>query len=123
MRLRTAGLLFDMRLASQSSIAEYSHCSTFETFLADRQLQHAVERNLTVIGEAANRLRRHDPEVAQRISGLSQAIGMRNVLVHAYDSVKYEKVWQTIQESLPILHDEVDALLREITADDDVPGQ
>jgi uncharacterized protein with HEPN domain len=82
-----------------------------------------VERNLTIIGEAANRLRRHDPEVAQRISGLGQAVGMRNVLVHAYDSVKYEKVWQTIQESIPILHDEVDALLREITADDNVPGQ
>jgi uncharacterized protein with HEPN domain len=121
MRLRTAGLLFDIRRAAQD-IAEFTHGLTYEAFLADRKSQQAVERSFTIIGEAANRLRRHDPEAAQRISELRQMVGMRNVLVHAYDSVKYEKVWETIQESLPVLHDEVDALLREVTADDDGPG-
>jgi uncharacterized protein with HEPN domain len=40
--------------------------------------------------------------------------GMRNVLVHDYDTVKLEIVWRTIQEKLPPLLEPLRRLLEEV---------
>jgi uncharacterized protein with HEPN domain len=39
--------------------------------------------------------------------------GMRDVLVHAYDQVDLEEVWITLQEQLPPLKAQIEALLEE----------
>ena len=46
---------------------------TFETFKADRRTRQAVERNFEIIGEAVNRLRRHAPEIVERVSAFIEA--------------------------------------------------
>lgn len=38
---------------------------------------------------------------------------MRHVLVHGYYMVSAEKVWETVQEDLPILKKQIEALLKE----------
>ncbi len=81
-----------------------------------RLVRLAVERNLTIIGEAVNRLRRYDPAMAFRLTGLSQIVGMRNILSHEYGSIDYETIWRTTQTSVPQLLAEVDALVREGSA-------
>jgi uncharacterized protein with HEPN domain len=116
MRLRTAGILYDIHLAAQY-ILEDTEGETYERFLANRMKRQAVERNLLIIGEAVNRLKRHDPEVAARLSGMPQIVGMRNILAHVYESVDYETVWRTIQVSIPMLLDEAESLLRLVSAE------
>ena len=75
---------------------------SLETFLYDRTMQHAVIRCLTVIGEAANRvsaeMRNALPEVAW-----SEAVGLRNVLVHEYQRVDLSRVWTIVENDLPPL--------------------
>jgi uncharacterized protein with HEPN domain len=64
-----------------------------------------------IIGEALNRLRRRDPDIAERISDLQQIVGMRNALIHRYDVTDYPIVWRAIHETLPILWEQIEELL------------
>ena len=79
----------------------------------DRGLRQAVERSFEIVGEALLRLERTDPATASRITDYRQVIDFRNRLVHGYDLTDHAKVWQNIQDSLPVLKREVDALLAE----------
>ena len=79
----------------------------------DRLLRQAVERNLKIVGEAVGRLRRDDPDTASRLSENERIVAFRNVLVHGYDLVDDELVWDTIETKLPVLLSDVEELLRE----------
>jgi uncharacterized protein with HEPN domain len=72
-------------------------------------VQAAVFWNLTVIGEAVRALpddvKEREPDVRW-----SDAVGMRNVLVHAYFGIELEQVWRTITVDLPVLEAAVDRL-------------
>ena len=80
--------------------------------------QDAILRNLEVIGEAVARLsaeiRAGAPEFAWR-----DPIGMRNWLIHGYDVVDHDIVWNTVQTSLPQLKAVV---LRLLAGTDPVKG-
>ncbi len=67
-----------------------------------RQLNLSLVRLLEIVGEAATRVseptRRFHPEIAwQEIAGL------RNRLVHGYDEVDFDILWDIIQLDLPPL--------------------
>jgi uncharacterized protein with HEPN domain len=79
-----------------------------------RLLRSAVERNFEIIGEALLRLENTDPETAGRISDYRKIIGFRNRLAHGYDQIDHRQVWRIIQQSLPVLHEEVRAILTEV---------
>lgn len=72
------------------------------TFIRNTQLQDAVIRRLEIIGEAARRIsdetRATLPEIPWR-----QLIGMRNQVIHLYDGVDMEIVWNTVCHDLPAL--------------------
>jgi uncharacterized protein with HEPN domain len=76
-------------------------------------MQHAVIRCLTVIGEAANRVSEETtlelPEVEW-----SEAIGLRNVLVHDYRGIDMARIWTIVEEDLPPLVDALDYFLSTI---------
>ena len=74
-------------------------------------LRHAVYRNFTVIGEAANLLTKEYKEAYPFVEW-HRIIGMRHVLVHDYYKADDVVVWQTITEDLPALHRTMVALLR-----------
>jgi len=109
---RTKKLLFDV-VASGRSILEWCHGRSFADYERDRQFRRAVEREFEVIGEALNRLVRSDPAVAERISRISRIISFRNVLIHGYDLVDHEVVWDVVETQLPLLREQVQALLAE----------
>ena len=71
MRFDTLGLLVDIR-DSARFIAENTAGATYEEFLSDRRMRQLVGRNLTIIGEAVNRLRRRDPDTAAKIGAIRQ---------------------------------------------------
>ena len=73
-------------------------------------MQSAVERQLGILGEAARRVssdfQQFHPEIDWR-----NAINLRNILVHRYDQVRPEVIWNIVTSVLPSLLLQVEALL------------
>jgi uncharacterized protein with HEPN domain len=78
----------------------------------DRLLNLALVQLVEVIGEAASRVpeefRSRHPQVPWR-----QTVGMRNRLIHGYDTVNFDILWTIIQEDLPPLIEQLEAIVRE----------
>jgi uncharacterized protein with HEPN domain len=74
-------------------------------------LKRAVERNLEIIGEAVNRIVTRDSSFVDRISNAKSIIGLRNQVIHAYDSISDENIWSILTNHLPKLKTEVDTLV------------
>lgn len=53
-----------------------------DDYEGDRLVRDAVERNLTIIGEALSRLAQVDPQTAARVPDLHQIIAVRHRLAH-----------------------------------------
>ncbi len=64
-----------------------------------------------IVGEAFVRIRAFEPSVLDQISDAHKIIGMRNVLVHGYDALDPARIQDAIEQSLPKLVNELDALL------------
>ena len=77
--------------------------------LSSMTVQDAVARRFTIIGEASAALLRQYPEFCQEHPEipLRQARGMRNFLVHDYDGVDWEWVWDTAKAEIPKLIDSI----------------
>lgn len=85
-------------LAAAKGALRYVEGMTKEEFLQDEQLQDAVIRRLEVVGEASRRV--SDSTRATVNLPWTSMIGMRNFLIHAYDSVDLNIVWSTASISL-----------------------
>ena len=72
-------------------------------------LRRAVERNITIIGEAMNRLLQLAPEI--EITAARKIVDTRNYVIHGYDSVTDDIMWGIIMRHLPVLKSEVTKLL------------
>jgi uncharacterized protein with HEPN domain len=71
-----------------------------DDYAANRMMQRAIERSLEILGEAANRL----PKSFQAAHGeidWGRVVGLRNVIIHCYDEVEDEQVWQIITVEVP----------------------
>ena len=108
---RTPKTLEDIRDAA-SFILAVTEGKTPEDYSEDRLLRQAIERNFEIIGEAVGRLARNDLETASRLSEHERIVAFRNVLIHGYDLVDDELVWDTIWTKLPVLLSEVEELLK-----------
>lgn len=76
----------------------------------DRLLELALIRLMEIIGEAAGRI---SPETRAQLPTVPwpDVVAMRNRLIHAYDSVDRNILWDTIIHDLPSLLTAVDGLL------------
>jgi uncharacterized protein with HEPN domain len=68
----------------------------------DRLLNLALTRLLEMIGEAANQVSREKQADYPEIPW-PQVIGLRNRLIHGYDMVDFDILWQIITTDLPPL--------------------
>jgi len=82
-----------------------------EAFLLDKLIQVWMRHHLQIIGEAAanltQELRAQHPHAPW-----SDAIAMRNVLVHEYFGIDLEIIWDTVSRNLPRLKRDVEGILR-----------
>ncbi|MDR2804756.1 MAG: DUF86 domain-containing protein [Dysgonamonadaceae bacterium] len=81
----------------------------YENYLSDLKTQSAVERQLAIIGEAANLYGQLFPD--NTINTLRKIVGLRNRLVHAYDAIDTSIVWAILKNHLPVLKKEVQSIL------------
>jgi uncharacterized protein with HEPN domain len=80
-------------------------------FRADRRTVYAVTHALEIVGEAAKRIpesvRARYPAVPWRLMA-----GMRDRLIHGYDTVDLDVLWKTITEDVPTTRPLVSEVIR-----------
>ena len=98
---RDAAYLLDMLQAAQK-VQRYIQGKTFDNFHKDVLLQDAVERNVEIIREPAGKVsevfKQNHPEIPWR-----KIIAQRNVLIHEYEAVENEEIWEVATVHIPQL--------------------
>ena len=84
--------------------------TTHDDLHATRVLSLALVRLLEIVGEAATRvseeLRARHPQIAWR-----QIISLRNRLIHGYDAVDLDILWQILHADIPQLITDLERLV------------
>ena len=98
---RDIALLMDMAAAAERIIA-FTEGMDEVSFEEDSRTHLAVQHQIMVIGEAAKRL---SSEFQNEIDEIpwSAVARMRDRLIHGYDTVDLEVVWETVQRNIPDL--------------------
>ena len=73
---------------------------------SERMLELSLTRLVEIIGEAAGRVSKQRQAQLQTIPW-QEIMGMRNRLIHGYDSVDLDVLWDTVELDLPPLIDEL----------------
>lgn len=81
----------------------------YQVFVEDLMYRKAIEREIGIIGEALNQALKIQPNLP--ITDAKKIVGTRNYVIHAYDSLKPDMLWDIVINDLPILKQEVVALL------------
>ena len=94
------------------NIRDYVENMSFEAFCSDRKTVDAVNRNLEIVGEAANRI---PEEIKNKYSEIEWAkiVGLRNIIIHQYDNVDLEIIWDIVQDKLFQLDTQIKAMLKD----------
>ena len=87
-------------LESARLALDYLRGVSKEAFSQNTQLQDSVIRRIEIIGEAARRVY---PDTREELAELpwAEMIGMRNMMIHDYDDLDPEIIWDTVQNDLP----------------------
>lgn len=101
--------LLDIKVAIEEIWDFLPEQKDFYIFQRDLKTKKAVERNLEIIGEALNRILKVHPNLP--ISESRKIVDTRNRIIHGYDSVSADVIWLIVNNYLPVLEKEVEALL------------
>jgi uncharacterized protein with HEPN domain len=101
---RDEAFLLDMLIAAPKAL------KLVEGIDQNEIVQNAVMQPLEINGEAAARIsstfRKAHPEIPWK-----DMVGLRNRLIHEYFRSEYRAVWDTIQNDLPALIEQIEALI------------
>lgn len=82
-------------------------------FFADIKTQDAVMRNLQILAESTQRLsdilKEKHPEVDWR-----NISGFRNVAVHEYMKMDVIRIWDIVEQDIPLLKEQIERIMSEI---------
>jgi len=110
MQLEIKKYLFDIQV-SINSIYEYiGDKRDFNEYLTNKLLRRGVERELEIIGEAANRILKLDSSI--KLDNVRKIVDLRNWVIHGYDKIDDVIIWGIVSRQLPLLKSQVDELLK-----------
>jgi uncharacterized protein with HEPN domain len=113
---RELSYLWDMKEAA-NEIVQFMRGVKFAKFEGSKVLRFAAERQLLVIGEAANHVspqfRNQHPEIPW-----AKFIKLRNVIAHEYGETLISRVWFDSTESVPELLVVLQTLMDELSESD-----
>jgi uncharacterized protein with HEPN domain len=110
---REAKLLADA-LSAIDTAQEFMGQAELPAYLSNRMMRSAVERQLEILGEACSQLDKLDTAWRERLPDLKLAIGLRNRIIHVYDGVDHEIVFETVKMDLPGLRASVERFLKDV---------
>ncbi len=105
MELRSKKYLYDILNAIELIEKFMIEINSFANYSNDLKTQSAVERQLGIVGEAVNQYDKLNPN--NFLKNTVQIIGLRNRIVHAYDSIDNTVIWAIIHNHLQDLKREV----------------
>ncbi|MDE2848157.1 MAG: DUF86 domain-containing protein [Gemmatimonadota bacterium] len=103
--------LTDMRNHAVEAVALLGEAS-LNDLAENRVTELALIKLVEIVGEAANRISVETQQSHKEIPW-TQIIGMRNRLVHGYDDISLERLWNTIKWELPPLMERLDTIIGE----------
>ncbi|MBA4410422.1 MAG: antitoxin [Odoribacter sp.] len=83
----------------------------YDDYITDIKTKRAIERNLEIIGEAANRI--FKKEKSFKLENSEKIIGTRNRIIHGYDKISDDLIWSIVINHIPKLKEEIILLLNE----------
>ena len=102
--------LFDIKLAIEEIDSFFENePRKFDNYKRNSLLKRAIERNLEIIGEALNRILKDEPDFP--IENAKRIIGLRNQIIHGYDSISDENIWGILTIHLPKLKSDIASLI------------
>lgn len=87
----------------------------FNFYAQNITVRKAVERELEIIGQAVSRLLKLFPDMP--ISYSRTIVDLRNRIIHSYDSINETIIWKILIRDMPVLKNEVEALLKDDPSD------
>ncbi len=102
MQIETAKRLHDA-LSAAIRIQEIAAIQEPETHESQGIRQLAIERLLATVGEALNRAIQADSSLQTSIPDAPRIIGMRNRIIHGYDDIRDDVIWDTARDHIPEL--------------------
>ena len=95
---------------ASDEIASYVDGVALDDFVADRMRQRAIERLLTIVGEAAKNVSETTRSAIRQ--PWREIIRFRDKGIHAYDTLAPSTIYRIATESIPDLRSAVAAYLR-----------
>ena len=103
--------LLDMLNHAEEAVALLDD-SSLNNLAENRVMELALRKLVEIVGEAANRTslttQQRYPEIPW-----PEIIGMRNRLIHGYDDISLDRLWDTINNELPPLIEQLRSILGE----------
>lgn len=91
-------------------IESYIQETDKEAFINTPLIQDAVIRNLQILAESAQRLSDQIKQTQPKIDW-HRIAGFRNILVHDYLGVDLKKIWNIVENEIPVLKNAVRAMM------------
>src|SRR3989338_4693026 len=100
--------ILDSILAIENAVRDISR----DDFIESRLIQSAVMREIEIVGEAVKNLS-HQLRNKYKDIPWTKIAGMRDKLVHHYFGVDLDIVWDTIEQKIPELKNQIEVILKE----------
>ena len=91
-------------------IVEFSHGLDYQSFLDDEKTVFSCSFALGQIGELANKLSDEFKNTHINLPW-KQMTALRHKIVHGYDSVQQDLIWDIVKDDIPKLHKDISNIL------------
>ncbi|MDJ0682205.1 MAG: DUF86 domain-containing protein [Xenococcaceae cyanobacterium MO_167.B52] len=109
MKSRHLNSVIDILIAARL-IEQFIEGIDREIFESDLMRQSAVIRQLEIIGEATKRLSQEFRAIYPQIPWRQMA-GMRDILIHNYDDIELDELWNVATISIPELIQQIECIV------------